>query len=795
MKKFISYKYWDKYIALGFICDLCVPYVFKSVLLLIRKVPLSVWGNVIIDICFLIIAIMFGGLAILSFLDKKNDNNNNRKKHLEVLIVEGILLIGFSNLGAYGIKCIAGLINIYPMFGYIIMLGIVIIIGVYICFLLNCIYKFVVHLQGFYDVKATKVIMRYMRKSKTFVLKSVVLVVIILFGRNVLEGLISIISISKTGSFITNASYYMLEALLLGRLLYWYITNMDKFFEEYIFSGDFEIGTVCTISKKRKILTMLVFVLGILIFLIPNIDSFAGSSPKKQVEELVEKGKKFAELEDIEHALKYYQEADRYIQALQAYLEENEDLLKCYAKDYVDTPFYRDLYLTLVPDTSFVENLILHGEAKKEDIFYLLDLYNKQENLSEEELIFQKECIDVCIAQNYLYGNNERFREKDLRQSKIDSIVQEYEERLSQTDVLELMITAKQCGIVTDELLNEANELADHNPENFMCQFAALAIAEEYIRQGGTDYSNVMKIINRYNEGIIDRYSESVQVAQEKTYVARLLIDIGKINEGCEVLEEAYSYEPLEETADYLLFCYNTQDDGEKILALVRDLENRGIVSRETLFYGAVGNLYIGDVMNSLQYGTKLTERVTDKTNTEKEKDMEYLNGYLGYLLIDNEYVRDIWGEAVVEELSEEEWNYVRTCPFLEASILAVDSIYNSGDYYKALTQLEIMDGEVPELSKVKYYQGAVYCALEEYEKAIENLKQCLQIDATNLQAAYTLAKCYENMGQYDMALNQCESILQQLSQKQEVIDSYGIYEETEIMYENLKQKAGCTNG
>ena len=699
LKSLLAKISWKTYLFIGIIHFVCMPYIYKALLIMARKVPLSFDMNGILNSILYVIGTLFLINAYRTYI--------NQEKQRQIKLVRKVM-------------CWIGLIIYIPLVG------------------------------------------------------------------TLLEFVLNLITFSKTGSFIANASYRVLWANLICEGVVFLFINRKKdgeLEEQVKISQEDKVNNNIK-SKKVVVLCVVALILGLTTGIVPKVVWENNTLPKNQLENKLAQARLLETLGQKESALQKYWEVEDYVNAIQGYLDgDNKTLLKLYDKNK-DNVLFMDLYLKVNPHFELLELEFLHGVAHKEDCFQLLSMYKELESLSEQQLAMREECINTCVAKEYLYGNLKGFTDKQLDKDKLRELVEIYSIELQDVDVLELLVDISRSQEISEEMIERIFRMADAEKDNLQMQSIAVSYGSEYVFQtdSGRKKEQLVDIIFRFKELLEASTTGNEELALVKLRIAEMLGALDYDRHSLSLLEESYELFPMTDTAYLLMDCYNTYDDGEKIVEIVKNTENSGVEDGLLYFYGGIGNLLVDgkNVEESLKYGLKLVDLIENNKDEKKQENMEYFHHYIEYLKLNNRYINDLYGYCSVSEFSEDEQKIIDQSEFFNKYVTAFDCLYNQGDYENAVLNFKEADNLIPELASVQEMLGNTYYAMGDFENAIPYLEKAIGT-RESITAAYALAQCYIQTERYEDALLQCEFILQTNG-----YDAYGIYGNTSKMHDEL---------
>ena len=456
---------------------------------------------------------------------------------------------------------------------------------------------------------------------------------------------LSLISFSKTGSFMANTIYRILWTSLVCEGIFFLWKKVGTEVEQKEETAVNSTPAAKGITKRLWKWVVAAVVVLVITGIIPRIIWNDNHSFKNQIDSKLAQAKLYDQLEETEKALQKYQQARDYVSAIQGYLNQDVKLLYALYSLDKDNNIYQNLYLASNPDLSVPEWEVLHGIAQKEDYFSLLAFYDKQKELTDFQKQLQKECINICVTQEYLYGDADGLAKKQLEEEKLQEIVENYSQELAKTEVLEILVDISRSEEITKELLDRVFALAEKNPENLEIQRMALTYGREFVNKGAgqkivNEYKNY---IYRYNGLINEAITDKEELAKVKLYLGKLLQEIN-YEEGILLLEESFACFPMEETAYTLMMNYNDLNNGEKLVEIVKKAEESGFKDARLLFYGGVGHLTLQEknVTEALKYGIKLAELIKESEGEVQQINMEYFHNFVEYLKLNNNSIKGL---------------------------------------------------------------------------------------------------------------------------------------------------------
>ena len=539
-------------------------------------------------------------------------------------------------------------------------------------------------------------------------------------------------------------------------------------------------------DKKPKYIFGIVLVAGIVIFqlIVPLV------APKRMtvlMNDAVDRGRKFAALDQVTEAVNEYKTARNYRDVLVAYLDENSNVIEAKYREMPEDDYVAGICYVGRDDFSQLESDYLLGNFDMNKAYILLDGYAKKEELSDEEKTYRSAVTRECINNSWLVDENRFIGIKYVDTKNIEKRTAKLEESLYYVSVLENMQLAYEYGEPSYEVAKLAVEAANNNPEDLVYQLAAVLY---YDQIDGLE-NGICNAASRYYYLVKD-VAEKENDDESQLVAAKLATTACRFNnnydKAIEICEDCRQKITDDELNILTLQAYTGGGNVnfEKIAELAAEFLEDDPDNVVIRFYAAINSWNAGDLETSIKHTLKLSEDVVDASDDEKEKIFSSINEIvtrMTYSATSGSRYYYMYDHRVIE-LDENCQKLIDSNKLLKNYRAALVNIYTGGDMEEALAELDEVEKIVPNMSRIYLQKGNALYQLGRYDEALKQYQAYIDIVEYDIAVRKAMAECYMALGDNDSAIEKCK----------EIIDINNLQESYSALYEVDKWAVECLN-
>lgn len=316
---------------------------------------------------------------------------------------------------------------------------------------------------------------------------------------------------------------------------------------------------------------------------------------------------------DLDQALVYYRNASARAKAWTAALEEDEETLIELAEEYSSDVQVTYLYLMTREDTAELENFLRSDAMGYVWCHNLLTRYSQlgMNNLTDIQEGLKKEALYICIA-NGSYIDESIHPGRVEKKKNLISQLRSYDEVDLYADMLEQVVEVGREGTLNQDMVNSFLDIAEENPDVFICQYLAYVMGTSYLDDNASHYERTVEAIKAYDRLFEEEDVSENQIKAEKLEAASGCIKCQDYESAIEFLEEAVDL-GAEEAADLLIMqCYAELDETEKCYQYARDVLEENPENLTALYYAATESLKLEKLDESIKYAVMLAGQTAE---------------------------------------------------------------------------------------------------------------------------------------------------------------------------------------
>lgn len=850
MDKICKFTRWKQFLLIGMLCNGLLAFLLQAVSFAINKRGISVALSLCLEAVGAILALLFWAFAFVSYR-KQFESAKPMKDFVigwwsdSVALMVGAVL--FSTVPTLLFQYLGFLTPIAAFIGG----GISLLALFVICLLLLS--DLALDLQVRDAFISKKVLRKQVGRKPLFLLATAGVFLWFIIGQGAVDFLFLLLSASVGNSLMAQCMDKLVLAACHTFVIVWYLEYAGKMYA--LIAGAStpavkeaeEVGTaeaadempeqsgtetesveVATemepekdetkkaTSKHGKLITLSIITAAAVVFAV--VTSVYQTREYEQIKvdeyiaQMMDDAATEIEFERVDEGIRIYAEVEEYLEALDAYINEDNVSVADYMEQNSEDDFYRRLYYTMTDDVDMVAELLLESQVDTRLCHDILRYY-KEEGIDEdddeeddeerendddedkaefdaEELI--DDCMWICMSQGAFVDSTIKFDKDSLRKRSVNNMKEEYEEQLMHNELLTLLQNTSLNGHLDEQTVYRLLDLADKNPENMAYQMLAVMGGSQYLHDKAGHYGRVITCAKRLNDLLVEESRDVSELVEQKLYLAEMVMDCNDYQTALGFLEDV-RLEGNTDVEDNVLTCYYELNDNEAIVEYVEDLRKDGVDRAFLDYMAALANLRVRNVDATLENGVLLAEKVIAEEETREENNA-LLFSLVEYLCIGDSYYDYIDYYHYVRNYTEEQLAIMKQAPLMESYINAANAIYNSGNKEAALSALEIAEQEAPGLSLTWFMKGTMYFNHKMYDEAIDAFRRCIAVDETNTTAIYSLAVLYDIKGDYETSAMFCKQVLEATPTSNHAKDWYGVSIHTQRLYDALQKYVGGAN-
>lgn len=797
LNKVCSLTGWKQYLLIGMMANGLLSILLQAIFFAVSKSGISIWTKLGLDAFGVMIGILFWVLSLEAYRKQEIIENDNRAIFMAWLYDGVILLFNVTLLSTVPrllFQCLGFWLPVAAMIASSVFFLLLAILCLRSCLI------FAFDLQTEEQLVKRKYIWRRALRLPRFMLATIGIFLWFVMGEAAVDMLFLLFAEKVGNSFLLQLANVLIVAIGNAFILMKYLHFA------YVFRGHIYLEESperdTELHKVKNVFVGVVTVAEILLAVVNDIYSMKDIEAvhaDEYIAELMDYAAEEIKYERVDEAVRIYALVEAYLDALSAYADENEDMVARYMMDNPDDYFYWRLYYSLTNDVSLPQDALLDARTDTRlchDILrYYKELQSESKNaklaFTDEENKLIEDCIWICISEGAFVDSTMKFHEDSLRNRTINDMKELYEDRLMYNDLMQVLQAGSVDGYVDEETAYQLLELANANPGNMTYQFMAVMGASQYMKDDASHYGLVVECARRLDSLLEEENRDVSALVEEKLYLAQMVMQCSDYNTALGFLEDV-RYVGNSDVEDNIIVCYSELNDNESVIEYAEQLREHGADRGILDYMEALSYLKLQDVDNALEKGVHLAEKVVEG-GEERENNNALLYSLAEYLCISDSYKDYIAYHYRVTDYTEDQLAVLRQSVLLENYVKAMDGIYNEGDFEGAISALDVIEKEVPNLSRTWFLKGTIYFNEKEYDQAIDCFNKCIAIDATNTTAVYCLAVLYDIKGDYETSARLCEQILNIMPEVNHAMDWYGVSYHTRALYEALQKHIGGT--
>lgn len=794
LDKVCSFERWKPYLALGMLINGLFSFLLQAIVFVVGKKGISIWVSIGLDILGFLVGVLFFLLAFFSY----------RKQLSEEKSIKEFYMAWWKDIVIF-LLCLAGMeyvpASLYAYVGLlspIIAFGIAIIVIVLFAVLeIRATIGLVVDLQVENEFIEKKELYKKTKKCSRLILFTLGLLLWFTCAEAILDYLFLVLAEKVGHNFNLLLANEFLFAAGSALIIVSYWKYMDS-----VRSLLYEDGMVVredVISKRKSLFIYITTaVLGIYacVNVIYQTSGYRALDVEKYISELMDYAEEEAKFYRTAEAIRVYVRVEDYLEALEAFSDDNEEVLAKYVTQNPDDDFYWRLYYSYTEDMGMAKEALLESGVDARLCHDILRYYKEVQNqgevvLTEEEYELIEECLQIGLSRGEFIDTTLKFHEDSLRNKTINDMKEMYEQRLMYNDIFVVLQDSGMKGYVDSATAKQLIQLANENPDNKAYQLLAVMGASQYEKDKASHYKDVVVCAKRLDELLKQDTKDMSLLVEEKLYLAQMVMNCRDYKAALEILNDVRKYENTD-VQDSVLFCYLELKQNEEVISYIEELKEGGADRAVLDYMSALSYLKLKNVDKALENGVLLAQKVA-LGGEDREKNNTLLYSFAEYLCIRDEYKGYIDYQYRVKSYNNEQLAILNQSELLKNYVDAMNAIYNSKDIEVALKTLDKIEKVEPDLSTTWFLRGTIYFDKGQYDEAIESFQKCISIDENNITATYCLAVLYDIKKDYEASARLCEQILNIMPTVNHEQDWYGITYHTNALNQALQKYLGGT--
>jgi len=469
---------------------------------------------------------------------------------------------------------------------------------------------------------------------------------------------------------------------------------------------------------------------------------------------------------DLDGALVQYRNAYARAQAWTIVLDEMDDGseeegiagLEELAFDHSSDIQVTYLYLMNSEDTVPLEQFVRAEANGYVWCQYLLQRYEEigKSKLDDAQKALRQDAINICIA-NAAYVNEGIVPEQVKDKRKLVRKLKEYEEAGFYADMIERVANVGREGTLNQEMVDDFLDIAEENPDVFICQYLAFVMGTSYLDDEASHYERTVKVMKNYDKLFAREDVTSEQIAAEKLSVANGCMKCRDYKAALEYLEDAGKISDYDTIDMMMMQCYAKLGENEKGYQYAKNVLKKNPNDLTALYYASTESLKQGNLDDSIEYALTLAK------NTELSKDnfdVEILlYQYAQFMVISDDSYWTGYVYSKYNDLTEEQWKKLEESELLTNYLHALNYTFENQDYDLALEYTNRILDVNQDFPQANYLKATILYQKEEFEEAVEYYKKSIAVFDDSANAWFGLANAYDAMEEYEMAYQCCEKV------------------------------------
>lgn len=442
-------------------------------------------------------------------------------------------------------------------------------------------------------------------------------------------------------------------------------------------------------------------------------------------------------------------------------------------------------------DTEAIKTYLRVHREEPQMALALLDLYAEQKEeggatQESEEMAergtYQYAALLTCVEAGEYTVSWVRPEQIEGHTEALEVMLREFDKIGKLNRMFSFLTTVQQNGRADKEMLQEALQIAEDYPDDWMAQYVAAAIGSEVTYDGAEHYEAVASAAMRYEE----LYRKAYKISGQTLY--NMELSVAQMLMNCYQYEDALTYlEPiLDEDKGGSVFilaaeCYEQTEQTDRCYEIAESYLGKNTDNAYALYYAALSALKLGESDKALTWTSKLADCVKKSEGEELIYLDTCLYSMLQYITLkdDSRYTRYQYG--LYKDLSEQQLADIAKNDFYDNYLRAVYDCFSNRDKESAQTALE----EIEKVLSMKaglpnawYLKGAILYGMKDTQKlpeAVEAFKKSLAIEPDSPTVWYALANAYDGLEEYELCAEACKRALSMLPETDHGEDWYGI--------------------
>lgn len=389
----------------------------------------------------------------------------------------------------------------------------------------------------------------------------------------------------------------------------------------------------------------------------------------------------------------------------------------------------------------------------------------------ESMIVEDMVCNNSFTANTLSYENIEDCKDEILNELDKLKAFDSYEE------ILDL---AKQIGLsgLQEPQMDSLLDIAENNPTDIYMQYLVAEYGTSYYVNPWY-YDRIGETIFRFKDAYEEEYGYSASV---DTDIEGKLFRIRQYDKLIELVLSKDS--PSKIDRGYLAQAYLRNGEFDSCLSVAKDILKEDAQDYNALYCVAYCSLINLDMDTSIEYACKLAEEL----KVLEDRDKELADAEL-YMLVERYIVGDLDFKRIDENISDNQKELIRSSDVFTNYLYSVWYCYSEQDSELAKKYTSLLEAEIGDTSTTYFLKGCIYMNNEEFEKAVESFQQSISIIDNTPSVWYALVNAYDALGDYDKAYSACLRTDELLKSSDTYFDHYGIDIHNKSLMFRLKPK------
>lgn len=443
------------------------------------------------------------------------------------------------------------------------------------------------------------------------------------------------------------------------------------------------------------------------------------------------------------------------------------------------------LQALLSEDTALLERYLLTKGFEPQLCLALLDVYEENGGLTEEQKEYQNEAVRVCLKSGEYTSDWIRPEELEDYRENLEAAFADMDYIPKMTKIFDQFVKINKAGDITGELIPEVFALAEEYPDEWITQYLAAYVGSEATSDGADHYDETITAAKNY----VELYQEEMQVEGRSQH--SLYLSAAQMMINCYGYESALPYlENVADTAEEDLAdaaftmaaeCYEALEQYDKCFEACMEYLDKNPEHTSALYYAALSALKQEMTEEALEYTSHFAAYTEEYADREDFQSDLQLYSLLQYLTVEDSSRWTKYQHSVFKDLEEEQLDKMQENAFFYNYMRAVYDCFTSREeehYELALEEIENVLKSNPNLPQAWYLKGVILYSMGEranFEEAVVSYKESLAINSENPTTWYALANAYDALEEYELAYEACEHSIALLPEDDHGEDWYGV--------------------